>query len=145
MRSERGPTRERVVVVVEDDRPIGELLASLINGEAGYAAIHVLRPSEALETLKTIVPDLLVLDVGLPGMSGIELYDKIREDERLRSVPVVFETAVSHEHRKEFKRRGIDTVIQKPFELDEILRCMHRLAPPFVRERIGDRAGELVH
>ena len=129
MATERAVLRKRVVVVVEDDRPIGELLASIINDEIGYAAIHVLRPTEALEVLKTIVPDLLVLDVGLPGMSGLELYDKIREDPRMRGIPVIFETAVSYEHRREFQRRGIKTVIEKPFELDEIVRQVHRLAP----------------
>ncbi len=119
----------RVVVVVEDDRPVGELLASLINDEEGYYAIHVTRPSEALETLKTVKPDLLVLDVGLPGMSGIELYDRVRQDETLRRVPVMFETAVAREHEGDFSRRGIDNVIEKPFDLDEIMRCVHKLAP----------------
>ena len=119
----------RVVVVVEDDRPVGELLASLINDEEGYCAIHVTRPAEALETLKTVKPDLLVLDVGLPGMSGIELYDRVRQDETLRRVPVMFETAVAREHESDFSRRGIKNVIEKPFDLDEIMRCVHKLAP----------------
>ena len=119
----------RVVVVVEDDRPVGELLASIINDEEGYYAIHVTRPAEALETLKTVKPDLLVLDVGLPGMSGIELYDRVRQDETLRRVPVMFETAVAREHRGDFSRRGIKNVIEKPFDLDEIVRCVHKLAP----------------
>ena len=119
----------RVVVVVEDDRPVGELLASIINDEEGYCAIHVTRPTEALETLKTVKPDLLVLDVGLPGMSGIELYDRMREDETLRRVPVMFETAVAREHKGDFSRRGITHVIEKPFDLDEILRFVHKLAP----------------
>jgi DNA-binding response OmpR family regulator len=126
---EQKPGRKRVVVVVEDDRPVGELLASIINDEDGYIAIHVSRPTDALETLKTLKPDLLVLDVGLPGMSGIELYDRIREDERLRQVPVMFETAVGHENRTEFQRRGIRNVVEKPFDLDEVVRCVHRLAP----------------
>ncbi len=121
--------RRRVVVVVEDDRPVGELLASIINDEDGYYAIHLMRPTEALETLKKIKPDLLVLDVGLPGMSGIELYDRVRQDENLKGVPVMFETAVASEHRSEFKRRGIDRVIEKPFELDEIVRTVRELAP----------------
>src|ERR1051325_1221427 len=68
--------RKRVVLVVEDDRPIGELLASIINDEDGYVAIHVTRPRDALQVLTKVRPDLLVLDVGLPEMSGIELYDK---------------------------------------------------------------------
>ena len=121
--------RRRVVVVVEDDRPVGELLASIINDEDGYYALHVSRPTEALETLKKIKPDLLVLDVGLPGMSGIELYDRVRQDENLKRVPVMFETAVASENRLEFKRRGIQHVIEKPFELDEIVRTVQELAP----------------
>ena len=99
----KGNARTRVVVVVEDDKPIGELLAGVINEEDGYRAIHVTRPSEALRTMEQIKPDLLVLDVGLPGMSGLELYDRLHEDERLRSVPVMFETAVSREHASEFR------------------------------------------
>lgn len=120
---------KRVVVVVEDDRPVGELLASIINDEEGYYAIHVTRPTEALETLKTVKPDLLVLDVGLPGMSGIELYDRVRQDETLRRVPVMFETAVAREHESDFSRRGIKHVIEKPFDVAEIVRCVHKLAP----------------
>src|SRR6195256_2000648 len=109
-------TGRRVVIVVEDDRPVGELLASIINDEEGYYAIHVTRPTEALETLKHVKPDLLVLDVGLPGMSGIELYDRVRQDEKLQRVPVMFETAVAREHKSEFTERGIQHVIEKPFD-----------------------------
>lgn len=118
-----------IVMVVEDDRPVGELLASIINDEEGYFAIHVTRPTDALETLKNVKPDLLVLDVDLPGMSGIELYDRVQRDERLKRVPVMFETAVAHENRDAFRRRGIDHVVEKPFDLEEIVRCVRHLAP----------------
>ena len=122
--------RTRVVVVVEDDKPIGELLAGVINEEEGYRAIHVTGPNEALRTMEQIKPDLLVLDVGLPGMSGLELYDRLHEDERLRSVPVMFETAVSREHASEFRKRGIRKVLQKPFDLNELIAGIRELAPP---------------
>ena len=122
--------RTRVVVVVEDDKPIGELLAGVINEEEGYRAIHVTRPSDAIRTMEQITPDLLVLDMGLPGMSGLELYDRLRQDERLRSVPVMFETAVSREHASEFEKRGIRKVLQKPFDLNELIDSMKELAPP---------------
>jgi len=122
--------RTRVVVVVEDDKPIGELLAGVINEEEGYRAIHVTGPNEALRTMEQIKPDLLVLDVGLPGMSGLELYDRLHEDERLRSVPVMFETAVSREHASEFRKRGIRKVLQKPFDLNELIAGIKELAPP---------------
>lgn len=125
-----GNTRTRIVVVVEDDGPIGELLAGVINDEEGYRAIHVTRPTDALQTLEQVQPDLLVLDVGLPGMSGLELYDRLQKDERLRSVPVLFETAVSREHAPEFKKRGIRVVLQKPFDLNELIAGVRKLAPP---------------
>jgi DNA-binding response OmpR family regulator len=125
-----GHARKRIVVVVEDDRPIGELLAGVINDEEGYRAIHVTRPTEALHTLEQVKPDLLVLDVGLPGMSGLELYDRLHADARLRSVPVIFETAVSREHRAEFRKRGIRKVLQKPFDLNELIADVKELAPP---------------
>jgi DNA-binding response OmpR family regulator len=127
--SDQKALHKRVVVVVEDDRPIGELLAGIINEEDGYVAIHVTRPSEALKTLEKIKPDLIVLDVGLPGMSGIELYDRIRQDERLRRVPVMFETAVLTQYRKEFQRRGITAIVEKPFDVSEFVRRVHELAP----------------
>ena len=121
--------KTRVVIVVEDDRPIGELLASVINDEEGYVAIHVSRPSDALHALKEVVPDLLLIDVGLPGMNGIELYDKIRQDDRLKKVPVVFETAWSQEYDRQFKDRGITAVIQKPFDIGDVLKRVHQYAP----------------
>jgi CheY-like chemotaxis protein len=62
-------------------------------------------------------------------MSGLELYDRIKRDERLRDVPVVFETALSRDYNDEFKRRGIKTVIEKPFDVNEIVRTVRRLAP----------------
>ncbi|HEV8671967.1 MAG TPA: response regulator [Candidatus Limnocylindria bacterium] len=125
-----GNARTRVVVVVEDDKPIGELLAGVINEEEGYHAIHVTRPTEALRTMEQVKPDLLVLDVGLPGMSGFELYDRLHQDERLRNVPVIFETAVSREHRAEFRERGIRKVLQKPFDLNQLIADVKELAPP---------------
>jgi len=126
----RPNARTRVVIVVEDDKPIGELLAGVINEEEGYRAFHVMRPSDALRAMEQVTPDLLVLDVGLPGMSGLELYDRLRQDERLRDVPVMFETGVSRENMPEFRRRGIRKVLQKPFDLNELIAGVKELAPP---------------
>ena len=121
--------RQRVVVVVEDDRPIGELLAEVINDEKGYHAMHVDRPAAALRTLEQVKPDLLVLDVGLPDMSGFELLERVREDKRLRDVPVIFETALAQERQDEFRAHGITHVLSKPFEIDDLIRQMKQLAP----------------
>ena len=121
----------RVVLVVEDDRPVGELLAGAIGDEPGFYAIHVTDPAAAIETAKNIRPDVLVVDVGLPGMSGLELYDRLRRDERTRNIPVLFETGMSGEESdREFRKRGIAAYVKKPFELSEVVAFVKMLARP---------------
>jgi DNA-binding response OmpR family regulator len=122
--------RARLVLIVEDDQTTGDLLASAINDQRGYRAIAVDSADAALEALGRIDPDLLVLDIRLPGMSGLELYDRVRADARFGSLPVVFETGTGHEHAEELRDRGIATYIKKPFDLEELVRFMKRLVPP---------------
>ena len=118
----------RVVLVVEDDRPVGELLAGAIGDEPGFYAIHVTDPAAAIETAKNIRPDVLVVDVGLPGMSGLELYDRLKKDPRTAKIPVLFETASGPDVIGEFRRRGIATYVKKPFDLNVIVGYVKRLA-----------------
>lgn len=120
--------RRKVVLVVEDEQAIGELIASAISDEPGYCAIHVLEPAAAIETTKHVIPDVMVVDVRLPGMSGLELYDRMQKDPRTKKVPVLFETASGSETVAEFRRRGIATYLKKPFDLNELVAYVKRLA-----------------
>jgi CheY-like chemotaxis protein len=122
--------RARIVLIVEDDKPIGDVLETAINGERGYHAVRVETGAEALAALASTPPDLMLLDIHLPGMSGLELYDRIRADERFRRLPVVFETGAGREHADELRDRGIATYVKKPFDLEELVRFVKRLAPP---------------
>jgi len=119
-----------LVLIVEDDRATGELLATVLNDEQGYTAMRVETADEALHAMAATVPDLLVVDIQLPDMSGLELYDRIRADPRLSSLPVVFETGAGREHAQELRDRGVATYIRKPFDLDELVRFVKRLVPP---------------
>ena len=131
-RASRGvePGRKRVVLVVEDDQPIGDVVVDAINDEAGYTAVRVGTASDALETLHTVAADLIVLDLHLPGMSGVELYDQLREDDRYRDVPVIFETGTMREHASELRDRGVAMYVKKPFDLNDLVSYVKRLAPP---------------
>jgi DNA-binding response OmpR family regulator len=120
--------RRKVVLVVEDEKAIGELIANAISDEPGYCAIHVLEPTAAIETTKHVTPDVMVVDVRLPGMSGFELYDRLQKDPRTKNVPVLFETASGSESVAEFRRRGIATYVKKPFDLNELVSYVKRLA-----------------
>jgi DNA-binding response OmpR family regulator len=118
----------KVVLVVEDERAIGKLIADAISDEPGFCAIHVAEPAAAIETTKHVTPDVIVVDVRLPGMSGFELYDRLRKDPRTSTVPVLFETATASESMNEFRRRGIATYVKKPFDLNDIVAYVKRLA-----------------
>ena len=127
MRNEAGPLR--VVLVVEDDDPIAELLTGAINEEPGYIAMRVGKGPDALRALGAVNADLVLMDIGLPGMSGLEVLDHMRKDARLAKVPVVFETAVAPAHAKDMRARGIAAYVKKPFDLTEIVAFVKKLAP----------------
>jgi DNA-binding response OmpR family regulator len=127
----RGQTQSgarKVVLVVEDEPAIGRLIADAISDEPGYCAIHVAASTAALEATKHVTPDVMVIDVRLPGMSGFELYDQLQKDPRTSRVPVLFETASGAEAINEFRRRGIATYVKKPFDLNVIVAYVKRLA-----------------
>jgi CheY-like chemotaxis protein len=106
------------------------VLATAFNDERGYRAVAVETANEALSAMARIAPDLLLLDIQLPGMSGLELYDRIRADTRFRTLPVVFETGSGREHAQELRDRGVATYIKKPFDLEDLVRFVRRLIPP---------------
>ena len=118
----------KVVLVVEDELAIGQLIADAISDEPGYCAIHVAAPHAALEATKHVTPDVMVVDVRLPGMSGFELYDRLQKDPRTSKIRVLFETASGAEVINEFRRRGIATYVKKPFDLNVVVGYVKRLA-----------------
>ena len=118
----------KVVIVVEDEPAIGTLIADAISDEPGYSAIHVAAAGAALEATKHVAADVMVIDVRLPGMSGFELYDRLKKDPRTSRIPVLFETASGTEAIGEFRRRGIATYVKKPFDLNEVVEYVKRLA-----------------
>ncbi|HYV21336.1 MAG TPA: response regulator [Candidatus Bathyarchaeia archaeon] len=120
----------RLVLVIEDDKPIGQIVTEAINDEAGYRAVHIDNPSRALALLEQLVPDLLVMDVQLPGMTGLELYESLRSAARTRGVPVLFETANGPAHAEEFRRLGVAWYVSKPFDIWELVAYVKQLAPP---------------
>ena len=122
-----------MVLIVEDDEPIGDVLVTAINLERGYTAMRVKTGDEALAALARTPPDLLLLDIQLPGMSGLELYDRIRANDRFKRLPVVFQTGGGRENADALRERGIATYVKKPFDLEELVRFVKVLVPPVKR------------
>ncbi len=121
----------RVVLLVDDDasiRRIGELSLSAIGK---LEVILAASGDEALERARASLPDVILLDVTMPGLSGVETFDALRRDARTRSIPVVFLTARTEpEDAKRYSALGAAGVIAKPFDpltlASTLLRTLER-------------------
>jgi CheY-like chemotaxis protein len=121
--------KKKVVVIGEDDEPIALLLRDAISDEPGYQAVVVADGALVLETVRQVHADLLILDIMMPGLSGLEVYDRVREDAGIRDMPVLFVSANLPHFDKEFRQRKIASVLTKPFDLNELLQRVRELCP----------------
>ncbi len=122
--------RKRVVVIGEDDEPIARLLRDAINDEPAYQAVIVPDGALVLDTVRKVNADLLILDVMMPGLSGIEVFDRVRADPEVTDMPVLFVTAASKDYERQFDDRKVSDVIAKPFDLNDLLGKVRALCPP---------------
>lgn len=107
------------ILVVEDEADINRLLSKILK-EADYHVIQAFSGTEAKLILEKEIPDLILLDLMLPGISGEELLQDIREN-KYSNVPVLIITAKNSLGDKvSLLKNGADDYITKPFELEEV-------------------------
>jgi len=108
-------------LIVDDDPRNVRLLRRILSSE-GYEVDDAFDGEEALEKAFNDPPDLILLDIMMPGMDGYEVCRRLREDERTVAVPIVMVTALSgKEEKAKALEVGADDFITKPFERIEIL------------------------
>ncbi len=117
----------KTIMVVEDDASIGMFLVQAIGEETPHRAFLVTDALQALNMLKEIQPDLLLLDYQLPYMDGFTLYDRINSQKERTAIPAVMMSANLPQH--EIERRHL-IGLKKPFELDDLLTTIEQLLPP---------------
>ena len=109
--------REKVLVV-EDEKSISHFISAVLNTN-GYEAMQARSGEEALSMISSHCPDLIILDLGLPDMDGLEILRNLRS---WSSLPVVVVSARSHERDKvSALDLGADDYLTKPFGTDELL------------------------
>ena len=143
-----------LVLVVDDERPLVGVIASHLERE-GFAVLQAYDGPGAVEAVEHHRPDLVLLDIGLPGFDGIEACRQIRE---FSDAYIVMLTARDEEQDKvEALTAGADDYVVKPFSARELiarLQAMLRrprtdgrevVAPVWLRDLRVDLAGRLVH
>ncbi len=134
MDSTRKPPKGIRILVVDDELPITELLQMALTFE-GYDVSVASSGREALEVMRTTKPDLLILDVMMPGMDGFTLVRRLREERN--DVPVLLLTAKDAvEDRVQGLQLGSDDYVTKPFSLAELVARVEAIL-----RRAGQAAG----
>ena len=85
--------RNTTILIVEDDADIGEFLQQLLDEETPYQSIVIDNGLKALEQAPQMRPCLLLLDYRLPGINGLELYDRLQQFKETRGVPAIMMSA----------------------------------------------------
>ncbi|NJR65717.1 MAG: two-component system response regulator [Leptolyngbyaceae cyanobacterium CRU_2_3] len=115
------PNPDRPKILVVDDHPSSRLTAVALLSVEGYEVLEAESGQMALECITRVNPDLIILDVMMPGMDGYEVCRRIKQNEHTRLIPIVFVTALSDRHAR---LRGIeaggDDFLSKPFDQLEL-------------------------
>jgi len=113
-------------LIIEDDRDIVALFRHVMD-LAGYRTEIVLHGGVAVDYLSKSKPDIVLLDLGLPGVSGVDILKLMHADERLRNVPVVVITA--HSHLIETLPVKPQLVLIKPVNIEQLTNLVLRICP----------------
>jgi two-component system phosphate regulon response regulator PhoB len=109
------------ILVVEDEQAIREMLEMVFENE-GFEIIAVESAERALESLSDRIPDLILLDWMLPGISGIELEKRLKKSNSYNAIPIILLTARGEEEDKiKGLETGADDFITKPFSPKELI------------------------
>ncbi len=135
------------ILIVEDESPILELLALNIS-QAGYNPLRAISAEHAEKLISEALPDIILLDWMLPGMSGIDFAKKLRSNALTKTIPIIMLTARSDELDKvKGLEVGADDYITKPFSPRElnarIKAVLRRKAPELTEDLLKTNGLEL--
>lgn len=116
------------LLLVEDNQDIAETLAELLAG-AGHRVHVVGSAEEALRALRQKAPDVVLCDIGLPGMDGVELAARLRSDPELAGLKLIAMTGYGDAStQSRVAAVGFDHLLTKPVQLEALSQCLARVA-----------------
>lgn len=114
---------EQDTILIVDDLKANLKLLTYILEAKGYQTSFALSGREALERLTILTPDLILLDLMMPDINGLEVCQRIKSNPDYRDIPIIFLTASQEEHHLiEAFELGADDYVTKPFRKPELLR-----------------------
>jgi two-component system, cell cycle response regulator DivK len=115
------------VLIVEDNDKNMKLARDVLQAK-GYQTLEAETGEEGVKLAKENVPDLVLMDIQLPGINGIEAFKQLRADPKTARIPIVALTAsVTPTDRSQITAAGFDAFVGKPINLKELLDTVKRL------------------
>jgi DNA-binding response OmpR family regulator len=114
--------RVKRVLVADDDSDMATLIKAILEERLSVTVDHVPNGALVLDQISATHPDLVILDVSMPGLNGIDVFDLLRGNASSVHVPVLFLTATPDRAEHAFARVGVSDVMAKPFDSDALVR-----------------------
>ena len=104
------------ILIAEDDPDTAALIKAMLDEHLSIETTTINNGALVLDQIAARRPDLLILDVSLPGLNGVDVFDLVQANPSFVDVPVLFLTATPDRARRAVGRKGIRDVMRKPFE-----------------------------
>jgi two-component system, chemotaxis family, chemotaxis protein CheY len=117
------------ILIVEDDADSRDMLAYLLAGR-GFEVICAEDGKKALELIEKEPPGLIITDISMPVMDGIEMIERLREHSEWREIPVLVMSAFRSEIVNNAMQAGANAATVKPLEIDKLMKLITHLTQP---------------
>ena len=115
------------ILIIDDDTTMTKLLTALVKMD-GHTATAVNDSTKAVEIAASVEPDLITLDLMMPGLSGFELCELLHQDHRFAAIPIIIVSARDDsESKARALRAGAIAYMIKPFDADEFIQKIQQL------------------
>ncbi len=119
-------SKQKTVMIVEDNELNMKLFHDLLDAH-GYATLQTRDGMEALELARAHRPDLILMDIQLPEISGLEITRWLKQDDSLKHIPVIAVTAFAMKGDEEkIREGGCEAYIAKPISVAELMETVNR-------------------
>ncbi|MGE3270394.1 MAG: response regulator [Chloroflexota bacterium] len=109
-------------MIVDDERPLRELLASVL-ADGGYRVTMAIHGRDALDRIAETRPDLIITDLMMPVMGGVELYRELKDRAETRAIPII---VMSAGLPRPTELAEVDAFIAKPFDIEAVEAVVRR-------------------